>query len=201
VLHDRAPLVGISAVLVPGEDLYSALLDLVAVLEGLVGDRFEILLVADRYSPDVADVVARTGGLPLRVIEGSTLSDGCDAARYDLIFVGAPDGQFDVRELNHLLEAIEQGADVAAGYRPRRADVFLRQLQRWGLNVDLDCAYELMRRAVWQRLKCEGRQTSCCAELLASARRLGFGVVEVPVSHRRPTIGAPVSGSNGWRAA
>jgi len=186
---------------VPGDDLYSAVLDLVAVLEGLVADRFEILLVGDQHAPDVAEVSARSRGLPLRVIQGTTLADGCDAARYDLIFVGAPDGQFDVRELNHLLEGIEQGADVAAGYRPRRTDVVLRQLQRWGWNVDLDCAYELMHRAVWQRLKREGRRTSCCAELLASARRLGFHVVEVPVSHRRPTIGAPVTNSSGWRAA
>jgi hypothetical protein len=188
-------------VLLPGDELYSAVLDHVAVLEGLVGDRFEILLVADDHAPDVADVAARARGLPLRVIHGSTTADGCDAARYELICFGAPDGQFDVRELNHLLEAIEHGADVAAGYRPRRTDVLVRQFQRWGWNLDLDCAFELMHREVWQRLKFEGQQTSCCAELAANARRLGFHVVEVPVSHRRPTIGAPISSSTGWRAA
>ena len=46
MLVDRAPLPGISAVLLPGDDLDSAVLDLVAVLEGLVGRNFEILLVA-----------------------------------------------------------------------------------------------------------------------------------------------------------
>jgi len=199
VLLDRAPLVGISAVLLPGNDLESAVLDLVAVLEGLVGDRFEILLVAGDHAPDVSDLCARGRGLPLRVVEGCSLAEGCDAARYDLIFVPTEDGQFDVRELNHLLEAIEKGADVAAGYRPRRTDLLVRRLQRWGWNVDVDCAYELLRRDVWQRLKREGRQTSCCTELLANVRRLGFSVAEVPVSHRRPTLGSPVS--TGWQAA
>ena len=175
------------------------MLDLVAVLEGLVGDRFEIVLVAGETAPDVRDLRARGRGLPLRVVNGTTIAEGCDAAAYDLIFVAAPDGQFDVRELNHLLDAIEDGADVAVGYRPRRTDLLVRQLQRWGWSVDLDCAYGLIRHGVWQRLKREGRLTSCCTEMLANVRRLGFSVSEVPVSHRRPTIGAPVS--TGWRAA
>jgi hypothetical protein len=186
-------------VLLPGADLDGTVLDLVAVLEGLVGNHFEILVVAGESAPDVRDLHARGRGLPLRVVDGASIADGCDAAEYDLIFVAAPDGQFDVRELNHVLDAIEEGADVAVGYRPRRADVLVRQLQRWGWSVDLDCAYLLVRDGVWQRLKREGRLTSCWTELLANVRRLGFKVTEIPVSHRRPTLGAPVSA--GWRAA
>jgi hypothetical protein len=186
-------------VLLSGGDLDSDVLDLVAVLEGLQGDHFEILLVAGETPPDVRDLRARGRGLPLRVVDGTTIADGCDAAMYDLIFVPAPDGQFDVRELNHLLDAIDHGADVAVGYRPRRTDRLVRQLQRWGWTVDLDFAYGLIRHGVWQRLKREGRLTSCCAEVLANVRRLGFRVSEVPVSHRRPTIGA--SASTSWRAA
>jgi hypothetical protein len=174
-------------------------LDLVAVLEGLVDDQFEIVLVAGETPPDILHLRARGRGLPLRVVEGASIADGCDAASYDLIFVAAPDGQFDVRELNHLLDAIEDGADVAVGYRPRRTDALVRQLQRWGWNLDLDCAYSLIRHGVWQRLKREGRPTSCWTEMLANVRRLGFRVREVPVSHRRPTFG--VSVSPGWRAA
>ena len=185
--------------LVPGPDLDTTVLDLVAVLEGLVDDRFEILLVAGDAPPDIRHLRARGRGLPLRVVEGASIAEGCDAATYDLIFVTAPDGEFDVRELNHLLDAIEDGADVAVGYRPRRTDALVRQLQRWGWNLDLDCAYSLIRHGVWQRLKREGRLTSCCTELLANVRRLGFSVREVPVSHRRPTIGTPVS--TAWRAA
>ena len=183
---------GISAVTLPGEDLDSAILDLAAVLEGLVGDRFEILLVGEARAV-VDDLRARAPGLPLRTICGTSIADGCAAAAYDLIFVPSGDGQFDVRELNHLLDAIEHGADVAAGYRPRRMDVLVRQFQRWGWRVDVDCAFALLRRQVWQDVETTQPKEWCCAELLATARRHGYQVADVPVSHRRPTIGLETS--------
>jgi len=186
-------------VVLPGDDLESSVLDLVAVLEGLVDDSFEILLLAGDETPEIANLRARGHGLPLRLIDGNSIADGCDAAQYELILVAAQDGQYDVRELNHLLDSIEQGADVAVGYRPRRTDVLVRQLHRWGWSVELDVAFGLMRKEVWQRLKQAGRHNSGCAELLASVRRLGFNVAEVSVSHHRPTLGSPVSA--GWQAA
>jgi len=184
---------GISVVLVPGLDQDSVVLDLAAVLGGLVGDRFEVIVVADAAPAWVADLQARAPGLPLRVVNGTHMGDGCDAAAYELIFVGAADGKFDVRELNHLLDAIERGADVAAGYRPRRMDALVRQFQRLGWKIDVDCAFELLRRSVWQELARTPQSSWCCTELLARVRRLGFRVAEVPVSPRRRTIGTPVS--------
>jgi hypothetical protein len=192
---DRALLLGISAVLLPGDDLDSAVLDLAAVLEGLVADRFEIIVVS-RDVLSVADVRARAPGLPLRVVAGETFADGCAVASFNLIFVSAPDGQFDVRQINHLLEAIEDGADVAVGYRPRRRDAFFRKLQRWGWHVDLDCAFALIRRGVWTHVV--SRETSC-ARGFSRARKRGYQVTEIPVSARRPTIGAPIQA--GSRAA
>jgi hypothetical protein len=178
--------------MLPGEELDSAILDLAAVLEGLSGDQFEILLVGDAQAA-ADDVLARAPGLPLHVIDGKSIASGCDAALYDLIFVGTSDGQFDVRELNHLLEAIEHGADVAAGYRPRRMDAIVRQFQRFGWKVDVDCAFVLLRRNVWNDVAAPQQKEWCCAEVLANARRRGYHVVEVPVSHRRPTIGIETS--------
>jgi hypothetical protein len=173
-------------------------LDLAAVLSGLVADRFEIIVVSQKTPKAVEDLRARTPQLPLRVIEGSAIADGCDAAQFELIFVAAGDGQFDVRELNHLFEAVEQGADVAIGYRPRRADGLLRRFQRWGFNigVSLDCAFSLLRRDVWAAVSPTLRQSSCCADLLASVKRHGHQVAEVAVSPRRPTIGLPLSANS-----
>src|SRR5205823_5880500 len=155
---------GISAVLLPGADLDNAVLDLGAVLPGLVGEQFEIIVVtAEDGLTD--DLRARAPGLPLRQVSGDTIADGCDAASFDLIFVSAEDRQFDVSELNHLLEAIEKGADVAAGYRPRAIDTFLRHLQRWGLDLNVDCVSQLLRTTVWLTLRNQ-RQTASCAERL-----------------------------------
>ena len=183
--------------LVPCADLDSAVLDLAAVLEGLVADQFEIILVTNGEAVAVAELQARAPSLPLRVVESDRLSDGCDGARFDLLFVAATDGQFDVRELNHVLDGVESGADVAVGYRPRRSDAIVRRFQRWGWKVDVDCAFGLIRREVWQALRAADLVTSCCGEILANVRRLGYRIAEVPVSHRRPTLGT----SQNWRAA
>jgi hypothetical protein len=96
-----------------------------------------------------------------------------------------------VRELNHLLDAIEQGADVAAGYRPRLSDGFFRQLRRWGWKLKVDCAFELFRRDVWQDIAVQVKDGRAlpCSDLLTSIRQLGYRVAEVPVSSRRPIIG------------
>jgi hypothetical protein len=187
------PQIGISAVLVPGPDLESVVLDLAAVLGGLVGDRFEILLVCGQAPAQYADLLARAPQLPLRFVAGGSIADGCAAARYDLVFVAARDGLFDVRELNRLFEAVELGADVALGYRPRRADGIVRQLHKWGWGAGLDCALVLVRRNVWQDLPL--RQHSCGAELVADAHRSGYRVAEIPVSGKRPHI-APLTTSH-----
>lgn len=170
------------------ELLDSTVLELAAVLGGLVGDNFEILVV-DGGLPATREATAalraNAPGLPLRVVDGNSIAAGCEAAECDLIFVSAADGQYDVRELNRLLDAIEDGADIAAGYRPRATDGLFRQLQRWGWRVNVDCAFQLIRSGVWQHLAREERNASC-AELLSRLRRLGYRVAEVPVRDRRP---------------
>jgi hypothetical protein len=195
---------GISAVLMQGrDDLGTTVLDLAAVLEGLVPRAFEIILVsASPYETAATadELRARSPGLPVRVVRGETIADGCDAASFGLIFVASPDGQFDVRELNHLLDAIERGADVAAGYRPRRGDAILRRLQRWGLHVNVDCAYELIRQPAWRELarRLEADRRPSHADVM-NLRRFGFDVAEVPVRHGRPALGAALA--DGFRAA
>ena len=173
---------GISAVLLPCANFETAALDLAAVLAGLVGDRFEIILVCDqRQVPaQVSDLLARAPHLPLRVVNGSGVGEGCAAARYELVFIAARDGQFDVRELNRLLDAVERGADVALGYRRRWADGFVRQLQKVGVRVALDWAFFLARRQIW----CAAAQTSDWPNLVGLARRRGYRVAEVPVSRK-----------------
>jgi hypothetical protein len=169
---------GISAVLLGSQARAVTLLDLAAVLQGLASSDFEIIIVGDPES-SLADISASAPRLPLRLVPGKSLEEGFDSALYDLICVCARDGRFDLRQLNHLLEAVDDGADLAIGYRPRRSDGIVRRLRRWGWRVELDCAFAVFHRAMRHDLR--------------RARELGYRVVDLPVSHRRPTIGAPTA--------
>jgi hypothetical protein len=186
---------GISAILMGSEAARESVLDLAAVLEGLVSGNFEIIVVGASSAPTtdaLSDLRASARGLPLRFLEARSAARGCDAAVYDLIFVRVADGAFDVRELNHLLEAVENGADVAVGYRPRRTDGIVRRLQRWGWQIDVDSAFGLFRRGLCY----EVRRYSSATALLWRVRQLGHRVVELPVGHRRSTIGIPASATS-----
>jgi len=202
---------GISAVVLASSDpveLDAAVLDLAAVLDGLVFDNFEVVVVEVAPTGQLTDMLAelrvRFPHLPLRLLDGhysddaTALSAAFDTVAYDLIFVTSADGQYDMRELNHLLDAIEHGADLAIGYRPKRADGVVRRLDGWGWNLlvnlvfgrtarDVDCAFKLFRQGVWRRvgMRSVGSATFY-SELLVKARRLGFRIAEVPVKHQRP---------------
>ncbi|MDQ6672503.1 MAG: hypothetical protein M3069_17470 [Chloroflexota bacterium] len=206
---------GISAVLATSAgppELDGAVLELAAVLDGLVYANFEITVVDTTASPRVADTLTelrlRCPTLPVRLQEGKHIGQDAalvaafDAAAYDLILVTGTTGEFDVRETNHLLEALERGADLAIGYRPRRADGRVRRLYGWGWNVlvrlmfgktarDVDCPFKLFRVGVWQGVHVRPHEASPTfnTELLVRARRLGFRVAEVPVSHHRLPAG------------
>jgi hypothetical protein len=207
---------GISAVLAAlfePFDVEGDILDLAAVLDGLVYDSFEIILVGAVSERRLAETVAAVHGrhpeLPLRLVHGehagqaAAAAAGFDAAAYDLILVTTADGQVEVRESNHLLEAIERGADLAVGYRAQRADGLVRRMQGWGWNAlvrmlfgetgrDVDCPVRLFRKSVWQRLDMHPRSPTpiFAAEFLVRARRFGFQVAEVPLSHRPPRANA-----------
>jgi hypothetical protein len=195
---DRGTQLGISAVLMAGDVRESAVLDLSAVLEGLVSTDFEIIVVtpAPAGVEPLAELRARAPLLPLRLVHGESVAAGCEAAVFGLLLVAAPDGRFDIRELHRLFEAIEHGADLAAGYRPRRTDRLVRWLMRFGWPLGLDWAYCLVPRRVRQQLtESQGSFT----DVLLSARGLDYQVAEFPVSDRRPTLGATLSA--GSRAA
>jgi hypothetical protein len=54
----------------------------------------------------------------------------------------------------------------------------------------VDCAFKLFRRRVWEQVTVHARGATFSAELLIKARRLGFQVAELPVSHFPRTAGS-----------
>jgi glycosyltransferase involved in cell wall biosynthesis len=187
-----------------------SVLGLASVLATLVQD-FEIIVVDDGSRDDTRQVLMALAEtrpeVPLRVVlhqqnrgYGAALASGFDAATKDLIFMTDGDRQFDVTELAGFLPALDAPTDLVIGWRAHRADPPMRLLNArgWKLLVnglfgytarDVDCAFKLFRRRVWQSVSVHARGATFSAEFLIKARRMGFQVKELPVSHLPRTAG------------
>jgi glycosyltransferase involved in cell wall biosynthesis len=182
------------------------------VLEGLATD-FEVIVAndgsRDRTGRVLADLQQSAPELHLSVIThehnrgyGAALASGFDAAHKDLIFLTDGDKQFDVAELSEFLPHMDGHTDLVIGWRRNRADPALRKLNALGWKTlvnllfgytarDVDCAFKLFRRRVWESMTVHARGATFSAEFLIKARRLGFHVEELPVTHFPRTAGSP----------
>jgi hypothetical protein len=127
------------------------------------------------------------------------------SAKYDLIFFSDSDGQFDLRDLQRLI-CWSKDYDIVAGYRAKRRDPLHRRINALGWNVlvrlvlgikirDVDCAFKLFRREVFDhvQIRCVGAMVN--TEILAQATQLGMRICEVKVSHF-PRRSGKQSGAN-----
>jgi glycosyltransferase involved in cell wall biosynthesis len=182
------------------------------VLSSLAHD-FEVIVTndgsRDRTGQILADLQQREPELHLRVVThesnlgyGAALASGFSAAHKELVFLTDGDKQFDVRELSQFIPAMDPQTDMVIGWRRNRADPFMRKLNAFGWKMvvnllfgytarDVDCAFKLFRRRVWESLTVHARGATFSAEFLIKARRLGFRVKELPVSHLPRTAGHP----------
>lgn len=136
---------------------------------------------------------------------GAALKTGLLAARMDRVFFTDADLQFDVAEISHLLERADH-YDIVAGYRAPRRDPAFRVFNGWawsqlvGLLFDLpvrdvDCAFKVFDRRIFDRIAIHSIGAFVNTEILVRARSAGFTVVEVPVSHY-PRVAGQSSGAN-----
>jgi glycosyltransferase involved in cell wall biosynthesis len=175
-----------------------------AVVAPLVA-RHEIVVVDDGSTDGTGallrELAASHPDLPLRIVThpqnrgyGAALASAFDAAGGDLLFLADSDGQFDLADIAVLLDRLDADTDLVIGWRRDRADSPMRLLNAWGWKQlvhtmfgytarDVDCAFKLLRREVWQAVDVRSRGATFSAELLVKARRLGFRAAEVPVQH------------------
>ena len=136
---------------------------------------------------------------------GAALKSGILSAGHELIFFTDSDGQFDLRELERLLEWADE-YDIVMGYRGKRHDPWHRLINAFGWNVlvrvvfglrvrDVDCAFKLFRRTVFDRVKIRSAGAMINAEILAQATRFGMRMREIKVSHY-PRSHGKASGAN-----
>ena len=131
---------------------------------------------------------------------GAVLRSGFFHSKKELIFYTDGDGQYDVFELRKLLSVMNDGVDVANGYKVSRADPFYRLLVGWSYNVlnkilfrirlrDIDCDFRLIRQKLLWRLQLTADGGEICVEMVKQWEQLGARVAEVPVSHYHRVLG------------
>ncbi|MBJ6108866.1 glycosyltransferase family 2 protein [Hymenobacter sp. BT523] len=171
--------------------------------------RFEILVVDDGSTDEtVALVSALAGELPgLRVLcspanrgKGHAVRLGMRAATGQVRLFSDADGSTPIDELNSLLQALAEGADMAIGSRYLAASRVTRP-QPWHRRVwsrlanrvvqrvllpgvaDTHCGFKAFTAAAAERIfgACTVNGWSFDLEVLARARAFGFRIQEVPV--------------------
>lgn len=174
-------------------------------------DAIEVLIVDDGSrdrTPQIADALADADPR-VRVVHhernkgyGGAVRSGLLSSRKEFIFFTDGDRQFKLADLPRLLEAID-GVDAVIGYRIKRRDPARRRFTAWVYNrlirilfgstiKDVDCAFKLFRREVFQRVPlAEVRSNGAffSAEMLLTLKKHGIRLAEVPIPHYPRTVG------------
>lgn len=174
-----------------------------AALEAIapLADEYEVIIVDDGSEDGtaaIADRLAAEGHV--RVIHhdgnrgyGAALRSGFLAARLPYVMYTDADLQFDVREVRFFLPDL-QDHDIAIGFRIYRYDSVLRCLLSWvynkiifvlfWLNVrDIDCAFKVFRREVFDVITIECDDFFVDAELIARATKAKLRICQRGVRH------------------
>lgn len=181
------------------------------VLEKVAGE-WELLVVNDGSKDGTLSVIKEIADKSkgVKIIShkenkgyGASLQSGFYGARYPWIAFTDSDGQFDFGEItNFINKQKETGADLVIGYYKKRKVSLSKKItsRLWemlvfiffGLKVhDVDCGFKFIKKEVIDsipRLESE-RGAFISSELLIKARRKGFKIVEIPVTHYPRTRG------------
>lgn len=181
------------------------ILKAVSVLEKNVKN-WEILVINDGSTDRTLEIVNWLSNIDarIRVIShdknrgyGAAFKSGLYNAKYDWVTFTDVDGQFDFSEITNFFEKQrETNADLVIGYyKKRRVSKFKIITSRmwelvvfllFGLHVkDIDCGFKLISKKVIEKIpKLESeRGAFISSEFLIKARKAGFKIVEIPVTH------------------
>ena len=181
----------------------------IAVLHRLADD-FEVIIVNDGSRDDTGTIADRLAkDIPqVRVIHhpqnqgyGAALQSGFRAAAKELVFYTDGDNQFNVEELADILPLIED-YNIVSCYRLNRQEGLIRKLNAacWTRLVcflfkmklrDIDCAFKLYRREIFDGMKLISTGALIDTEVLARATRKGCSIIQHGVKHYPRLVGNP----------
>ncbi len=190
------------------EDNIGPLLETAHEIASRLTPEFEIIVVDDGSRDNSAAIIDAwcRGNTRFRAIRhernagyGAALHSGLREAGGELVFFSDADLQFDLSEIEKLLQHTGK-FDIVAGYRAPRSDPWPRRViaNVWGMLVqllfglrvrDIDCAFKVFRREVLDDISIASLGAFVNTEILVRARAAGYRIHQVPVSHRRRRFG------------
>jgi glycosyltransferase involved in cell wall biosynthesis len=172
---------------------------------------WEILLVDDASTDatgEIADAMAaedpriRVAHHPVNRKLGGSIRTGLDLARHELVLYSDADLPFDLGEAAKACRLLRMyRADIVSAYRhDRTGEGVIRALYSYGYNWlvravfglrirDVNFAFKLCRRRVFEHVRLESEGSFIDAELLARASRMGFRVIQFGVDYFPRTRG------------
>lgn len=184
---------------------------LVAAVRDALGDdpSWELLLVDDGSRDRTAEIVAECEAADPRVRlvqlarnygQTQAMQAGFDEARGEIVVSMDGDLQNDPRDIPLLLEQLEAGYDLVAGYRVRRQDKLItRKIPSWVANrliravtkVDIrdnGCSLKAYRRWILDRMSLYSDMHRFLPAMAAATA--GARITEIPVRHHARVHGA-----------
>jgi len=124
---------------------------------------------------------------------GAALQSGFRAATKELVFYTDGDGQFDINEMPALLPLLNE-YDIVSCFRINRQDNIVRKINAWcwtrlvnllfGMRIrDIDCAFKLYRREIFDNIEISSKGALIDTEILARAIRKGYRITQRGVHH------------------
>ncbi len=127
---------------------------------------------------------------------GGSIRTGVDAARHELVLYSDADLPFDMGEAAKACRLLRMyRADIVSAYRhDRTGEGAVRALYSYGYNLlvrlffrlrirDVNFAFKLCRRRVFEHMALESEGSFIDAEILARASRLGFRIIQFGVDY------------------
>jgi glycosyltransferase involved in cell wall biosynthesis len=169
---------------------------------------YEIIIVDDGSKDktgQIADSLA-AGDTHIKAVHhrpnrgyGAALQSGFKAATKEYVFYTDGDGQFDIKELP-LLFKYTADYDIVTGYRINRQDNLIRKINAFcwttmvnllfGMKIkDMDCAFKLYKRRIFDDIKMESTGALINTEIFARAKNKGYKIFQIGVHHYPRTAG------------
>jgi len=171
-----------------------------------VADKWEVLIINDGSTDNTGEIINQLAkkNKNIRAIHhkknlgyGAAFKSGLYGAKYDWIAFTDSDGQFDFGEIvNFIKKQKKTNADIVIGYYKKRqvSKTKIVTSKMWeclvfflfGLKVrDIDCGFKFISKKVVDNIPLleSERGAFISSEFLIKAKKKGFKIVEIPVTH------------------